>query len=247
MAPTTTLCFVDTRNHVLTRAAVEISMFQHPFTRALVVTDRPEQFDGFDTVRIDPFPSMAEYNRYLLTGLVEHLTTDVMVTAHFDGFVINGNQYSPHFAHYDYIGAPWPMWEEHAVGNGGFSWRSRKLMETVARLPYDGVDPEDVFICRTMRALLEDRHQVRFAGREIASHFSQELVSRPYPSFGFHGIFHLPSVYAGNLDFLLDNLTPHQLCHPAAGPLLAQALGRVSPAAQARFESLRRQALAVAA
>ncbi len=247
MPPTVTLAFVDTSSHVLTRAALEASVTQFPFTRVLVATDRPEAFPGYDTVRVDPFPTIREFCRYLTHGLVEHITTDVMLMAQYDGFVIHGDQYSPHFAHYDYIGAPWPMFEDCAVGNGGFSWRSRRLMEAVATLDYDGVEPEDIFICRTSRILLESRHKVRFPGRDLASHFSQELSPRHYPSFGFHGFFHLPTLYAKRLDFLVENLTPRMLRNSNAAPMFAQQLGRLSPQVLHRFEQRRREAEAAEA
>jgi len=125
----------------------------------------------------------------------------------YDGFVLNADQFSPHFLHYDYIGAPWPNYEVNEVGNGGFSWRSRRLVHAVAQLDYaDPAEPEDLFICRTMRETLE-RAGCRFAPKAIAQHFSVEFPAVPFPTFGFHGIFHLPLVYREMPDFLLDHLS----------------------------------------
>jgi len=125
----------------------------------------------------------------------------------YDGFVLNADQFSPHFLHYDYIGAPWPNYEVNEVGNGGFSWRSRRLVHAVAQLDYpDPTEAEDLYICRTMRETLE-RAGCRFAPKAIASHFSVEFPAVPYPTFGFHGIFHLPTVYREMPDFLLDHLS----------------------------------------
>lgn len=244
MKPTITLAVADTDTHVLAKQAIDLSVREFRFSRVLVLTDRPEAFAGYDTVRIEPFTSMPQYCRFIAQQLPEHVTTDFVVTAQYDGFVIHGDQFSPHFHHYDYIGAPWPMWESLNVGNGGFSWRSRKFLEAVRALPYDGTQVEDVFVCRTMRVFLEDTAQIRFAGQEIASHFSQELLPKPWPSFGFHGIFHLPAIYRDHLDFLVDNLTPRVLRHPVSGPQLAKHIGAISAEALARFEDRRRAALA---
>jgi len=57
-----------------------------------------------------------------------------------------------------------------------------------------------------MRDTLE-RAGCRFAPKAIASHFSVEFPAVPYPTFGFHGIFHLPTVYREMPDFLLDHLS----------------------------------------
>jgi len=55
-----------------------------------------------------------------------------------DGFVINPDKWDNQFFEYDYIGAPWeqvphsyldPWGKPHRVGNGGFSFRSKKLLD----------------------------------------------------------------------------------------------------------------------
>ena len=52
---------------------------------------------------------------------------------------------------------------------------------------------------------------MRFAPRSLAAHFSVEFPMVPWPTFGFHGIFHLPGVYRERLDFLIDNLSDRVL------------------------------------
>jgi hypothetical protein len=78
------------------------------------------------------------------------------------------------------------------VGNGGFSLRSRRLMEIVATDPaITTYHPEDVAICRTHRRHLERAHGIRYAPEEAARRFSIEGYKQPgrtYTNeFGFHG------------------------------------------------------------
>jgi hypothetical protein len=94
------------------------------------------------------------------------------------------------------------------VGNGGFSLRSRRLVDTVSFFSerYDEEVAEDVFICKHIRRELESR-QLRFAPLESARRFSCEWPVGKWKTFGFHGIFHLPGLYINQMDFLLENLS----------------------------------------
>ena len=230
----------DTSQHVLASNALQHSLRAleavAPVDQVLVYSDRADAWPGLPVQRIAPLTSLAGYNRLVVQRLAEDLQAEHALVIQYDGFVLNAEQFSPHFRHYDYIGAPWPHFAEMDVGNGGFSWRSRRLVEAAASLPYDGESlAEDLFICRQQRPLLEARHGVRFAPRAIASHFALESVPVPWPTFGFHGVFHLPAVYREQIDLLLQHLSPRTLQRWQAH--LRPAFERVSPAALARFEA----------
>ena len=86
-----------------------------------------------------------------------------------------------------------PQWHWHddgmRVGNGGFSLRSRRLLEALQDPRIALADAEDETICRTFRPLLEREYGIRFADESLADRFSFEAaypVGRP---FGFHGLF----------------------------------------------------------
>lgn len=225
MSASVTLVMVDTETHVLAKAAADVCVGGFDFRSTAIFTDRPEAFPGYRTVRIDPIRTIADYNRLLVNEVIHHVDTDWMMVAQFDGFVLNAAQWSPSFLHYDYIGAPWSSVQEFSVGNGGFSLRSRRLAEIVARSGvYDGSVAEDVFICRHLRAILEDEHKIHFAPPAIAAHFSAEWVVPRFPTFGFHGAHLLPHVYRNRLQFLIDHLSPRLLDNA----LLRQAVGAVS-------------------
>lgn len=207
--PTIALAIVDTAQHALARNALLHTMKSLEFNQVLIFSDDQASWGELPIIPIPPIADMGEYNRIILHDLAKHITCDYCLVIQYDGFVINPEQFSPHFFFYDYIGAPWWHFPQPTVGNGGFSWRSKKLIETVAALPYsDTSQPEDLFICVQQRQPLETVHGITFAGLEIASHFSVESRHVPYPTFGFHGIFHLPEVYRQNIDFLVDHLNP---------------------------------------
>lgn len=231
----------DTEMPVLARAAAQACLERFDFADVAVFTDSPDDWSGLNPVRIDTIRGIGDYNRLVLRGLVERIRTDHFLIAQYDGFVLNGSQWSPHFLHYDYIGAPWRRVAGFNVGNGGFSLRTRRLAEIVARLEPDGMEPEDVFVCRTMRPVLESQHRIHFAPEPIAAHFSTEGPIRRYPTFGFHGPGLLPFAYRDRLDFLIEHLSPRAITRKSN---LANAIRTLSAEAFERFSKRRDQCLA---
>lgn len=159
---------------------------------------------GVVVVKVDPITSIGAYCSFVITQLVNHITTDYVLVCQRDGYVINMAAWRDSFLEYDYIGAPWdeklvqdeakkrglgPQPRGCLVGNGGFSLRSRKLLVAGALLATEGgtLNPEDTFICVTNRSRLESMG-FKFAPVETAALFSVE--NAPYANqFGFHGIF----------------------------------------------------------
>lgn len=207
MSRSIAVVIVDTDCHALAFNALHQSVTQFDVQQVIIFSDKPEAWPGYPVIRINPIASIEAYNQLITKRLAEELICDHALIIQFDGFILNPQEWAPLFLHYDYIGAPWPNYSEHAVGNGGFSLRSRRLIEAVAELEYSDLsEPEDLFICRRMRPALEEKG-LRFASREIAAHFSVEWPNVLWPTFGFHGIFHLPFVYRDAPDFLIDKLS----------------------------------------
>jgi hypothetical protein len=166
----------------------------------------------------------------MLTRIVDWVSTDFFLVIQYDGFVLNSDLFCEEFYGCDYIGAPWPELDEYCVGNGGFSWRSRKLALAVKEIAF-GVkidDPEDVYICKTVRQALESRFHCNFASRELASLFSVEFPAVQHKTFGFHGVFHLPQIYAQNLPWLLSQLPSRMLRDSPASRLFEMSLSVIS-------------------
>lgn len=210
---TKSIVIVDTESYALGRVALHNTLERFPTDEVLIFTDAPEAWGAFSTIKIPPIASIAEYNALMLTVLPERLTTDFALIIQFDGFAINAQSFEDLFFDFDYIGAPWPdRLFPHlgsTVGNGGFSLRSNRLIESVARhAPTVDFDTaEDVTICVELRERLERQHGVKFAPLDVAGRFSVELDrSKSKAPFGFHGMHILPAVYGQNYPFLIDNL-----------------------------------------
>ena len=155
--------------------------------------------------------SIHDYNYYCIYNLSQHIETDYCLLVQPDGFVINSDKWDDDWFNYDYIGAPWseapdayfdPWGKQHRVGNGGFSFRSKKLLDVPKRayIHFDvnwgnfykhmnvGSTSEDGNICVHNRHIYEALG-CKFAPLEVAARFSHE---RPLPEtegttpFGFH-------------------------------------------------------------
>jgi len=163
--------------------------------------------------QVKPLTSMDEYNYYILYHLHKHISTDYVLLVQDHAFIINPDAWMDEFYDYDYIGAPWP-WRDRAyitpygehqrVGNGGFSFRSKKLLEVPKHtwIPFKVAEVaegfykmfgcnntnEDGNICVHNKHLYESQG-CKIAPIEIAKHFSFETPlpeNRGIIPFGFH-------------------------------------------------------------
>lgn len=216
-----TLCIADTRNHELAREAMRATLARCGVARALFLSDRDPALPGVTHVPIAPIESRAAYGALVLKRLLPLVETSHALLIQWDGFVLDPGAWTDEFLLHDYIGAPWPQHAEHAVGNGGFSLRSRRLLAALADPAFQPDDtPEDLLIARAWRPALESRHGIRFAPRPLARRFSRESEGAER-HFGFHGVYHLHLHYRGaRFAALLRELTPEVLCSWRAVRLL---------------------------
>ncbi len=185
-----TLCCVDTDHPAAGLRAIRHSLGQCQFGRSIFFTSESVSEPGVECHLIPRFKSVEEYSAFILKGLTPFVTTDFVLMIHWDGYVIDGARWSDDFLKFDYIGAPWPFEPKYKVGNGGFSLRSRRLLQWLASSHLQHVHPEDAVICKVYRASLE-KLGMRFADVDTALRFSVEHGEAPAPTFGFHGIFNL--------------------------------------------------------
>jgi hypothetical protein len=146
--------------------------------------------------------SIREYNRICLFELDSHVETEFCMIFQHDGFPMFPKNWTRDFLSVDYIGAPWEPskghdWaHEYSVGNGGFSIRSKKLIELVKLAAKKAgrkstLNNEDGFICLTLRDYLT-QNGCTFADYPLARRFSIETlldgegVDLIQGSFGFH-------------------------------------------------------------
>jgi len=190
------LCAVTGTMIPQTLAAIHRARDCARFGDVLVVTDRPAEFAGQEGLRIaavESLRSREEYSRIVQTGLAPHIHTPFVMLVQWDGYPVRPENWTDAFFDHDYIGAPWPQFPSSmAVGNGGFSLRSRRLLNACLDPRFQPGHPEDVFICHNNRELLERTHDVRFAPVALAERFSCERMGSPARAFGFHGLFNMP-------------------------------------------------------
>ena len=208
-----TLVAVDCAYPALAASALARSAGQLPVARTLLLTDANISHDGVEVVRIAPIRSRDAYSQFVLKDLRAHIKTDYALVVQWDGFVIDGNAWADEFWNYDYIGAKWPHESgEFRVGNGGFSLRSKRLLDALAD---DAValnsENEDTAICIRHRALLEQKYGIVFADERVADRFAFD-VSRPIgPTLGFHGAFNFWQVLSDEELVTFARTAPEQI------------------------------------
>lgn len=171
-------------------------------------------------IEIPHIGTIDEYCHFCIEDLHKYVDTDYALLVQYDGFVLNPESWTDEFLKYDYIGAPWfvenwlvekfdfptEMVAKMIVGNGGFSLRSKKFLETSSKLFQQGkihkINPEDIAMCVWYRDEFE-KEGIKFAPTELAQKFSIESKTDNYGEpFGFHG------AYGKNIDSLIAKYPP---------------------------------------
>jgi hypothetical protein len=190
------LVCIETRMATLAVYALQKCMAVANFKECLLLgacpVDLPHSILHRDIGAIN---STEAYSDFMIRCLVDYIQGDYVLIIQGDGFIIHPECWNPDFLKVDYIGAVWPDQPEAvAVGNGGFSLRSRRLLEAARNLGPGSTHAEDVYICRRHRTELESRHGIVFASVELARQFSFEEADPGKPTFGFHGIYNVAKV-----------------------------------------------------
>lgn len=194
--PQVTLIAATSINLEATLQAIEACQAKVNFAACKLLTHEPTPRDvpGLEVVITPRLETSQQYSRFILSGLVEHVDTSHCLVAQWDGYVVDPTRWNPHFLEHDYVGASWPQFADgYDVGNGGFSLRSRRLLEACRDPRFTPSHPEDVAIGRLNRPWLEAKG-LRFASRALADSFSAERASSLETAFGFHGVWHLPQL-----------------------------------------------------
>lgn len=184
--PDVTIFSADSAYVDLTARALTVSMEQCEFADAILCSDQAVA-GPFRHVPVEPLRSIIDYSMLCLTRLPDLIETRFVLIVQWDGFIVNPAAWRRDFLKYDYIGAPWYgiFPPGRRVGNGGFSLRSRKMLDAARQLPWIPEHGLDQVICQICRPALEKDFGIRFADERIADHFSYEFGYKD--SFGFHG------------------------------------------------------------
>jgi hypothetical protein len=202
----------------LTRLALSDTLKQIKPAKVLIFSAQPEVWrqDGYDVLPIGRCRSAEEAMRVMWYKVPNPIETSHMLHVEWDGWVINAEMWRDEYLDYDYIGAPWPWYQDdHKVGNG-LGVRSVRLMRFLRDNPTRFPLPlrEDEGICRVYRPALE-QEGFRFAPLELATEFSWERGPCPGPTFAYHGCFNWPQVLdMGALMERLDLATEYERGKP---------------------------------
>ena len=186
----------------------------------LLSTTKPIELPSYiEHISISPIDFLG-YSKFMIEELHKYVDTQFCLIVQADGFVINPQAWDAKFLEFDYIGAPWPpfvglynsaqitfSFDKNRVGNGGFSLRSKKLLEACSRIKFDDLDlpikSEDLIICHFLYKEL-CAQGIKFAPLDLASTFSTEIIfdelTQGLPKgFGFHGKHWLSNDYLVDL------------------------------------------------
>lgn len=176
--PTVTLFGIDAHDPAGIRFSADICQQSVDFGDVKIITERL-------------FQGREGYSEFCIKHLANYIETEHVLIIHPDGYILNPSAWDDEFLQYDYIGATWWYKDNMNVGNGGFSLRSKKLLDILAKIDIHQTHPEDDVICRQYRYYLEEEHGIRFAPEEVANRFSIEAYGvqdkRYNGAFGFHG------------------------------------------------------------
>jgi hypothetical protein len=187
----------DTMFHKLTRKSLEKTIEVTGVENVLVFSDQ-DILPGSRWIKTEPMTRWT-YSELVFNKLHEYVETDHVMIVQYDGLAVDKNLWRDEFLNYDYIGSPWPwLPADKNVGNGGFSIRSRKLIEACKDLvfnPFNHEDgdhlAEDFLICLLYREVLESKG-IAFSPSWLANLFSMEMIPGRFNTFGFHGNSCLP-------------------------------------------------------
>ena len=197
--PTVTLMIIDCLN--VTRA---INVLEHckskaDFGAVKLLSHIPTDYEHRE--RIKPLNSLIAYSIFMLTKVHSFIETDHVLIVQRDGWILNPESFNPAWLQLDYIGPIFVQYDH--VGSGGFSLRSKKLMQNVAsntpewnwtqkqaeEIQEQQQYYEDGVICLSKRfsqfkiASLEEAGKFAAGGNRNRKYF----VEKP---FGYHGVWH---------------------------------------------------------
>lgn len=187
--------------------ALEVSSKNIEFNKIVLISPNlPVEFTNNIIYKKVEKMTWLEYNHFMVHKLNSCIDTEFCITIQNDGFILNSDLWTDDFLNYDFIGHAWdfvkcpfqvagvsPSIVElkgisglNRVGNGGFSLRSKKLLEISASIPIQCNGPEDVFICNDNYDYFI-KNGIKYAPVEIADKFSKDYSQCKNDTFGFHG------------------------------------------------------------
>lgn len=191
--PEITLLAIDRSDPSGITRSVDISTRHIEFGEVVLITDH-NYFEG-----------RKGYSKWCLTDMWKFVKTSHVLIIHSDSYVVNHKAWDDEWLAWDVIGPSWGYKDGLNCGNGGFSLRSKRLLNILGQIDYTGLntDFEDCLLGRYLRPWLEDRYNIEFAPDHICNQFAIEAYGSSVfvdsyghrgneyrNQFGFHG-FHV--------------------------------------------------------
>ncbi len=196
--PNVTLVCIDCTDADLALKVLEICKSKADFGDVKLLTSiilNEEQ--NTHKIEIDTLKSLVMYSVFCLTELYKYIDTTHLLIVQRDGFILNPQSFKMEWLELDYIA---PLFVQmDIVGSGGFSLRSKRIMEYAAHIlpKWNGTEQhanelqkilgyyEDGVVC-----LKREFSHFKFATKEQASEFGQGGNRNPEyfneKPFGFH-------------------------------------------------------------
>lgn len=208
--------------HDLVAFSLEKTLSAKTFDDVVVFSNKKlklsQKYRHYDIIGYKNY-KLENYSKFMIENLNSFIETDFVLLTQYDGMATNNKFWDDSYYEYDYIGAPFhahlkvmgpvfyeydlPKFKKWVTGNGGFSLRSKKLLNILQNdkkikfhfspiYVFDWI-AEDVFICFKYREYLEKEHGIKFAPLDVAINFSTEYFYNEGLSFGFHKIHNIPT------------------------------------------------------
>lgn len=180
------------------------------FGAVKLLTSIPVQYPH--RVKIMPLNSLVAYSIFMLTNIYQYIETEHVLIVQRDGWILNPQSFKQEWLSLDWISPLFVQYDR--CGSGGFSLRSKRLMEEVTRqMPeWDGTQKgadeiqaslqyyEDGEICLT-----DKFKDFKFATLDQAADFAMGGNRNPAyyrkKAFGYHGTW-------SNIDHSTGDISP---------------------------------------
>lgn len=203
--PSVTLLCVDCIDPIRANKVLEICESKVDFGAVKLLSDHK-----YSTHIIPKLNSLVMYSIFMLTKVHEFIDTDHVLIVQRDGWILNPQSFDPALLELDYIAPLFMQYDK--VGSGGFSLRSKKIMQDIAKnLSWD-YSEEQANSLQSILGYYEDgvlslsefSNNYKIASLEQAANFGQGGNRNPeyfreYP-FGFHRTFQEIDFKIGRVD-----------------------------------------------
>lgn len=230
--PEVTLVMIDTVAHKLAGKAISDCRHKTEFSAVVVLADEPVYpiIRNVEHHTVPKNKTIDDAMRVLWYEMPMWIKSSYILLIQWDSWIVDPTVWDEEFLNYDYIGAPWWYGDDYNVGNGGFSLRSKRLIQHLEanREKYPLAHPEDDALCRRYGPRLCEEG-FKFAPEALARQFSFERGPRRGPTFGFHGMFNWPHVLTDKqIKQRMELASPYVLNnqHCAEMQMVLQAQGR---------------------